>query len=153
MDETEISHEGEAGNVDGQQSLEMLREIPIPDVNINTTVVDDTDNKNKLLRQEVEKLKAELKMLKYKQENEPLFNIDDHRTSDEDISFYTGFANYDTMLLCYNILLSKATLVMETTPGLSLIWQTMNDQVGGANFHHGRNTLWFSCALGYLPRI
>ena len=107
VDETasESRDRDDTGRVDLCQSVQRPSENPIPDENIN--IVDDKSNENELLRQEVEKLRAELQMLKYKQENEPLFNIDDYKTSDKDISFYTGFPNYDTMVLCYNILLPK----------------------------------------------
>lgn len=45
--------------------------------------------------------------MKYKQQHDPVFDIDDYKNSDRDISFYTGFANYETMLICFSILEPK----------------------------------------------
>ena len=38
----------------------------------------------------------------------PKFDIEDYKSSDEDISFYTGFPNYDTLILCFDLLKEKA---------------------------------------------
>ena len=37
-----------------------------------------------------------------------MFNIDDFKDNDADITFYTGFPNYSTMVLCFNLLKEKA---------------------------------------------
>ena len=59
------------------------------------------------LKQEVENLKAELILINYKLYNQPMFDIDDFKNNDKDISFYTGFPNYETVLLCYRVLEHK----------------------------------------------
>ena len=41
-------------------------------------------------------------------EKEPQFDIDEFKDNDADIAFYTGFQNYDTMMLCFNVLTEKA---------------------------------------------
>ena len=41
-------------------------------------------------------------------EKEPQFDIDEFKDNDADIAFYTGFQNYDTMMLCFNVLKEKA---------------------------------------------
>ena len=56
------------------------------------------------LRKQVESLKRELNELKTK----PKFNIDDHKASDENIAFFTGFPNYDMMVFCFDLLKDKA---------------------------------------------
>ena len=47
---------------------------------LNDTNIDEQPTENKFLREEIERLKAELQVIKYKQENEPLFNIDNFQT-------------------------------------------------------------------------
>ena len=46
--------------------------------------------------------------LKYTLEKEPQFNIDKFKDNETGIAFYTGFQNYDTMILCFNVLKDKA---------------------------------------------
>ncbi|XP_028517254.1 uncharacterized protein LOC114574157 [Exaiptasia diaphana] len=40
--------------------------------------------------------------------SKPKFEISDHKDSDEDIVFYTGFPNYETLELCFDLLKEKA---------------------------------------------
>ena len=40
--------------------------------------------------------------------SKPKFELSDHKDKDHDIAFYTGFPNYDTLLLCYDLLKEKA---------------------------------------------
>ena len=90
-------------------------ETPVPQIYIGAEdaeheVVDNAEvqtSENDLLRQEIGKLKAELNVMKHQEQHQPSFNIDDYKNSDKDISFYTGFPNYETMLLCYKILEPK----------------------------------------------
>lgn len=72
----------------------------------NDNNVEEQPTENEFLREEI-RLKAELQVIKYKEENEPLFNIDNYQNSDRDISFCTGFPNYETMKVCFNILQPK----------------------------------------------
>ena len=60
------------------------------------------------MQRELDSLKKEVNKLKYKLEKEPLFNIDDFKDNDADITFYTGFPNYSTMVLCFHLLKEKA---------------------------------------------
>lgn len=72
--------------------------------NCFSTVVEN-DKKNELLQQEIEKLKLEVQLLKNAQEQiGAVFDIDRFKNNDKDISFYTGFPNYETMKLCFSIL-------------------------------------------------
>ena len=57
---------------------------------------------------ELDSLKKELAKLKYTLEKEPQFNIDDFKDNDADITFLTGFPNYKTLVLCFNLLEEKA---------------------------------------------
>ena len=49
--------------------------------------------------------------------SKPKFEIDNYKGSDEDISFYTGFPNYDTLLLCFDLLKEKARNLCYTGKG------------------------------------
>ena len=52
------------------------------------------------MQEEIYRLKKEVNKLKYTLKKEPQFNTDEFKDSDADIAFYTGFQNYDTMILC-----------------------------------------------------
>lgn len=43
------------------------------------------------MQKELGSLKKEVNKLKYKLEKEPLFNIDDFKDNNADITFFTGF--------------------------------------------------------------
>ena len=60
------------------------------------------------MQEEIDRLKKEANKLKYTLEKEPQFDIDEFKDNDADIAFYTGFQNYDTMILCFNVLKEKA---------------------------------------------
>ena len=64
----------------------------------------EIDEKNKKLNE----LLKELSKLKFRCENEPSFDIEKHKHCEEDIAFYTGLPNYDSLLLCYEMLKDKA---------------------------------------------
>ena len=49
-------------------------------------------------------VKKELERLQYKFEEEPKFDICQYKDSDEDVQFFTGFPNYASLLLCFDIL-------------------------------------------------
>ena len=88
-------------------------DAPVPSKE-NETQIEGAEypTEKETLRLEVEKLKAEVKKLKYKQEHDPVFDIDDHKRCDRDISFYIEFANHETMVLCFNILKPKLYKIM-----------------------------------------
>ena len=56
------------------------------------------------MQEEIDRLKKGVNKLKYTLEKEPQFNIDQFKDNDADIAFYTGFQNYNTMILCFNVL-------------------------------------------------
>jgi len=56
----------------------------------------------KLLKDENINLKKEVTRLNNSLDN-PRFDIDKYKNSDEDIAFFTGFPDYKAMLLCYQI--------------------------------------------------
>ena len=60
------------------------------------------------LKEEVNLLQNELEKFEYKLEYEPKFNIDAYKDCDEDISFFTGFPNYSSMVMCFDMLKEKA---------------------------------------------
>ena len=59
------------------------------------------------LRKQVKCLEKELRQLKTK----PKFDIDEHKDSDDDVAFFTGFPSYDVMLFCINLLKDKAAVM------------------------------------------
>ena len=59
------------------------------------------------LRKQVKCLQKELRQLKTR----PKFNIDEHKDSDDDVAFFTGFPSYDVMLFCFNLLKEKAAVM------------------------------------------
>ena len=79
------------------------------------------------MQEEIDRLKTEVSKLEQAEEiqklqndrlqmqeeidilkKEPQFDIDEFKDNDADIAFYTGFQNYDTMMLCFNVLKEKA---------------------------------------------
>ena len=52
-------------------------------------------------------LEKELRQLKTK----PKFDIDEHKDSDDDVAFFTGFPSCDVMLFCFNLLKDKAAVM------------------------------------------
>ncbi|KAL9977585.1 hypothetical protein ACROYT_G015005, partial [Oculina patagonica] len=66
------------------------------------------ENEKLKMQEEIDKLKKEVNKLKHTLEKEPQFDIDDFKDNDADIAFYTGFQNYDTMILCFNVWKEKA---------------------------------------------
>lgn len=56
------------------------------------------------MQRELHSLKIDVNKLKYKLEREQLFNIGDFKDNEADITFCTGFPNYSTMILCFNLL-------------------------------------------------
>ena len=60
------------------------------------------------LTREIAKLKQENKSLKQSLEKNNRFDIDCFKDKDKNICFYTGFPNYDTLMLCYNLIKDHA---------------------------------------------
>ena len=125
-----------------QNHLSKNDEVSEPDVN---TEANRDDNKVKELQSEILGLQKELLELKRTiqiDNTKPKFDIDNYKHSDEDISFFTGFPNYDTMLLCFSLLEKKAAnLSYGHKMRLSF------DEVGRkpAGIYHGGNEVktWF----------
>lgn len=61
----------------------------------------------KICVQEKANLKKETLQLRYLMEHS-CFDINDFKDNPEDISFFTGFADYQTMMLCYDIVKDPA---------------------------------------------
>ena len=61
----------------------------------------------RILLAELEQAKEKIKHLNYQLENSR-FDIQKFKSSDQDVEFYTGFSNYSTLLICYNIIESSA---------------------------------------------
>lgn len=55
------------------------------------------------LNHTIERLTKEVNQLNH-QLKEFRFDIDDFKDSASDISFYTGFSDYETLMLCYSII-------------------------------------------------
>lgn len=73
--------------------------------------LEDLKAKIETLNKEIEALNKENEDLKKnirETNSKPKFDIEDYKSSDEDISFYTGFPNYDTLILCFDLLKEKA---------------------------------------------
>ena len=68
--------------------------------------LEDLKAKIETLNKEIEALNEENEDLKKnirETNSKPKFDIEDYKSSDEDISFYTGFPNYDTLILCFDL--------------------------------------------------
>lgn len=101
------------------------------------------------LKQELESLKTELKLMKNKLYDQPIFDVDDYKNIHKDTSFYTGFPSYVTMLLCYRVLsISFITVVMGITQALSLTYWHSSDQARDENVLHGTNMVLMLVRLG-----
>lgn len=71
----------------------------------------DSLNESQSLQQEILALKEKIQSLEttiHELNSKPKFELSDHKDKDHDIAFYTGFPNYDTLLLCYDLLKEKA---------------------------------------------
>ena len=42
------------------------------------------------------------------QKTKPKFDIDQYKGNDDDVSFFVGFANYEIMVFCFNLLKDQA---------------------------------------------
>lgn len=72
----------------------------------------DCSHESESLKQEILVLKEKLKSLEAninELNTKPKFELSEHKDKDDDIAFYTGFPNYDTFLLCFDLLKEKAT--------------------------------------------
>ena len=68
-------------------------------------------NELKDLRNEIVTLKKAIESLRQsisEASTKPKFDIVDYKHSDEDISFYTDFSNFNTLLLCFDLFKVKA---------------------------------------------
>ena len=64
--------------------------------------VNGHENSIRELNETVEKLSRELKQLQCQLEQHK-FDIENYKDSPKDIAFYTGFQDYETLLLCYSL--------------------------------------------------
>lgn len=115
--ETGYQHERIAGNRINNDELELnsLQQTSTDSSNNDQFGIFPAENK---IENEVEDLKEELRLLKRElsemrcainiNNKKPKFDIDEYKNSDEDISFFTGFPNYDTMVFCFDLLKGKA---------------------------------------------
>jgi hypothetical protein len=77
------------------------------------TALADALEKNKLLevnealRSELDDLEREIRKLNFQMKN-CRFQIEDFKSNNKDIEFYTGFTCYDMMLVCYSLIENKA---------------------------------------------
>lgn len=65
------------------------------------------ENDQEECKQQLCLTRKELGQIKYKCENDPKFEINDCKESDESMSFYTGFPSYAAMVLCFGTLKDK----------------------------------------------
>jgi len=72
-----------------------------------TEISDSSQEEINDLNRKVEQLTRELKQLQFKLQNAK-FDIETFKDSVSDISFYTGFNDYKTLELCYNIIEESA---------------------------------------------
>lgn len=113
-DLSEISHvvdELVDSVVDKLQNESQMESEIVPEVTEN--VVDDPhkDSVEEELLKKLEELKLQVASLKNElneHKTKPKFDIDEHKHSDDDISFFTGFANYDIMVFCFDLLKDQA---------------------------------------------
>lgn len=87
--------------------LEKIKRGQTEKEEIQRLQAEQIENERFQMQRELDSLKKEVNKLKNKLEKEPLFNIDDFKDNDADIMFYTGFPNYSTMVLCFNLLKVK----------------------------------------------
>ena len=73
----------------------------------DTNFEDERERKIQELNSTIEKLTKELKQEKIKHDNAK-FDINSFKDSAADISFYTGFHDYKTLMLCYSIVEESA---------------------------------------------
>ena len=66
------------------------------------TEEDERNSKILELHKTIERLSWELKQLKF-QQKESKFNIETYKENSNDVAFYTGFQDYETLMLCYSI--------------------------------------------------
>ena len=104
---------------------------PVP-TKENETLTESAEysTEKETLRLELEKLKAEVKILKYEQEYDPVYDIDDYKTIDRDTSLYTGFANYETMVLFHTAVTAAKAVETSVTSTNSLFqdYTNLDDQ-------------------------
>ena len=58
---------------------------------------------NKELRGKLHEYEEKIKLLNDELSKSAVFDIDKHKNNPEDITFYTGFPDYEVLLLCYNL--------------------------------------------------
>ena len=71
-----------------------------------------TEDEQHHLREEIAILEAKIQTLEKEIHNfntKPKFDIEDHKDIDENITFYTGFQNYETLELCFDMVREQAS--------------------------------------------
>ena len=68
----------------------------------------DIQKENKKLKLENEKLKEDIVRMKFDMQKQVRFNIEKYKDNDEDVTFYTGFPDYNAMTMCYSIVEESA---------------------------------------------
>lgn len=67
-----------------------------------------------VLNKENEDLKKNIREINLKLK----FDIEDYKSSDEDILFYIGFLNYDILILCFDLLKEKVKNLCYSDKGI-----------------------------------
>ena len=68
----------------------------------------DIQKENKKLKLENERLKEDIVRMKFDMQKQVRFNIEKYKDNDEDVTFYTGFPDYNAMTMCYSIVEESA---------------------------------------------
>ena len=110
--EVDISADREALEVESESSstteIETQTELTSKEMATQTDEVYFGDpSRIEELELSIKRLENELTSVKFKYENSK-FNIDEFKDKPEDIAFYTGFTDYETLMLCFEIIEESA---------------------------------------------
>ena len=113
---------------------------------LNFRDLEDLKAKIETLNKEIEALNKENKDLRKnitETNSKPKFDIEDYKSSDEDISFYTGFPNYDTLILCFDLLKEKAKNYVIVTKEQHTLIQVTTSLEADESCLYGKSSQWF----------